>query len=378
MMTEAVGAESLTTLRQHTETLTTMTIVGDETSVTNSDAKINSENQTEKSTTSTAVGSEVTTTPRQQTKTSLTTPEAVVANPVIDDVETTMTDNPSDVEFDTNTADNEKDTTDNADDPLDEEFRAIDTFVTSLTVAKPSHHCTTNLAKVDPPDGCIDMSTYCTQNVHGLWRLATDEDGKRLSNHPRDTTKFEHLIASMKVKCLDVYFLQDTWLEDDEFDVDIGGYHVFRHNGPNGNHLHHGVAIVLSPRYYAGWKAAGAAPPIITDTASEFIGRFIGITIKLESRDKRGRTIKGKKKKETSLVLSLVSAYHPCHTEDDHERFLDVFDTLLSKLPPSEIIMGADINANVGRASREEEDNPFAPALGPHGLSNATQKAKTF
>ena len=120
----------------------------------------------------------------------------------------------------------------------------------------------------------------------------------------------------MKVKCLDIYFLQDTWLEDDEFNVDIGGYHVFCHNGPNGNHLHHRVAIVLSLRYYAGWKAAGAAPPITTDTGSEFVGRFIGIMIKLESRDKRGRTIKGKKKKETSLVLSLVSAYHPCRTED--------------------------------------------------------------
>jgi hypothetical protein len=96
------------------------------------------------------------------------------------------------------------------------------------------------------------MSTYCTQNAHGLWRLATDEDGKNLSNQPQDTTKFEHLIASMKVKCLDMYFLQDTWLEDDEFDVNIGGYHVFCHNGPNGNHLHQGVAIVLSPRYYTG------------------------------------------------------------------------------------------------------------------------------
>jgi hypothetical protein len=126
----------------------------------------------------TAVGFEVTTTPRQQTKKSSTTTEVVVATPVIDDVATTMTDDSSDVEFDTNTADNEEDTTDNADDPLDEEFRAIDTFVTSLAVAKPSRHCTTNLAKVDPPDGCIDMSTYCTQNVHGLWRLTTDEDGK--------------------------------------------------------------------------------------------------------------------------------------------------------------------------------------------------------
>ncbi len=135
------------------------------------------------------------------------------------------------------------------------------------------------------------------------------------------------------------------------------------------------MAIVLSPHYYAGWKAAGAAPPITTDTASEFMERFIGITIKLECRDKRRRTIKGKKKKETSLVLSLVSAYHPCHTEDDHERFLDVFDTLLSKLPQSEIVMGADIYANVGR---EEEDNPFAPALGPHGLSKRNSKGENL
>ncbi len=111
-----------------------------------------------------------------------------------------------------------------------------------------------------PPDGCVDMITYCPQNAHGLWRLATDEDGNRLSNQPRDMARFEHLIALMKVKCLDVYFLQDTWLEDEEYNVDIVGYHVFCHVGPNGNHLHHRVAIVLLPCYYTGWKAAGAAP----------------------------------------------------------------------------------------------------------------------
>ncbi len=277
-----------------------MTVVGGETSVTSSDAMINdSKSQTETPTTTTAVGFEATTTPRQQTTTSSTTTEVVVATPVINNVATTMTEDSSDVEFDTNTADSNKDATDTADyDPLDEEFRVIDTFVNSLAVAKPSHHHTTNLAKIDPPDGCIDMSKYCTQNVHALWRLATDEDGKKLSNQPQDTIKFEHLIASMKVKCLDAYFLQDTWLDNDKFDVNIGGYHVFHHNGPNGNHLHHGVAIVLSPRYYAGWKAAGAAPPITTNTASEFMEHFIWITIKLESRDQRGRTIKGKKRRK--------------------------------------------------------------------------------
>jgi hypothetical protein len=203
----------------------------------------------------------------------------------------------SDVDFDTNPANDDNDTIDNADcDPLDEEFRVIDTFVNSLTVVMPPRRRTTTLAKADMPNECLDTSTYCTQNAHGLWQLAKDDDGNRLSNQPRDTTRFKHLIALMKVKCLDEYFLQDTWLEDNEFDIDVGGYHVFRHNGPNGNHLHHGVVIVLSLRYYAGWKAAGAAPPITTDTASEFVGRFIGITIKLESRNKRGRTIRGEKK----------------------------------------------------------------------------------
>ncbi len=85
----------------------------------------------------------------------------------------------------------------------------------------------------------------------------------------------------------------------------------------------------------------------------------------------------GKKKKDTSLVLLLVSAYHPCRTKDNHERFLDIVDTLLSKLPPSKIVMGANINANVGRALQEDDD-PFAPALGPHGLSKRNSKGENL
>jgi hypothetical protein len=107
------------------------------------------------------------------------------------------------------------------------------------------------------------------------------------------------------------------------------------------------------------------------------MGCFIGITIKLDSHDKRGCTIRGEKKKDTSLVLLLVSAYHPCHTKDNPERFLDIVDTLLSKLLPSKIVMGADINANVGRALQEDDD-PFAPALGPHGLSKCNLKGENL
>jgi hypothetical protein len=91
----------------------------------------------------------------------------------------------------------------------------------------------------------------------------------------------------------------------------------------------------------------------------------------------KGCSVKGRNKKETSLVLSLVSAYHPCRTDDDHAQFLEIVDDLLSKLPPSEIIMGADINANVG-CNLQEEDDLFAPVLGPHGISKQNLKGKNL
>jgi hypothetical protein len=81
---------------------------------------------------------------------------------------------------------------------------------------------------------------------------------------------------------------------------------------------HRGVAIVLSPQYYAGWKAAGAAALITMLPDDEFVGCFIGLTVKLECRNKPGWKVKGRKKQETSIVLSLVSTYHPCHTESEH------------------------------------------------------------
>ena len=62
----------------------------------------------------------------------------------------------------------------------------------------------------------------------------------------------------MKLKDIDVYFVQETWLKGDVFDEIIKGYHVFRHNEGVGNHSFCGFAIILSPRYHEGWKAAGA------------------------------------------------------------------------------------------------------------------------
>jgi hypothetical protein len=58
----------------------------------------------------------------------------------------------------------------------------------------------------------------------------------------------------MKTKSLDVYIEQETWLKGDVFDEVINGYHIFRLNIDKCNHKFHGVAVILSPLYYAGWN----------------------------------------------------------------------------------------------------------------------------
>ena len=198
----------------------------------------------------------------------------------------------------------------------------------------------------------LDISTFATQNTHGLRRLPRDSEGKLITNTPYDYTRYEHLITMMKTKNLDVYFIQETWLEDDAFDEIINDYHVFRHNGGKGNHNFRGVAIILSPRYYDGWKAAGARPPLTTDATGEFAGRFISINITLKSFDRLGKQVRGKKGSK-HLALTLASVYHPCTktgADDVYIRFLDTLDTILGKIPTeNEIIMGADVNANIGR-----------------------------
>jgi hypothetical protein len=126
-----------------------------------------------------------------------------------------------------------------------------------------------------------------------------------------DYTCYKHLVALMKTKSLDVYFVQETWLEGDMFDEVINGHHKFRHNRGKGNHNFQGVAIILSPHYYAGWKAAGARPPLTTDAAGEFVGRYISINVIFNSRDRMGKQVR-RRKGDKHLALTLVSVYHPC------------------------------------------------------------------
>jgi len=73
-----------------------------------------------------------------------------------------------------------------------------------------------------------------------------------------------------------------------------------------------------------------------------------------------------------NLALTLASVYHPCTksgADDIYIRFLDTLDILLSKLPAdTEIIMGMDVNANIGKLD-DLQSSEFRSTLGPHGFA---------
>ena len=51
-----------------------------------------------------------------------------------------------------------------------------------------------------------------------------------IPNCERDTTKLEHLIHRMRVNDIDTWLVQETWLDDDDYDTIIGGYYSFQYD----------------------------------------------------------------------------------------------------------------------------------------------------
>ena len=98
------------------------------------------------------------------------------------------------------------------------------------------------------------MTTIYTQNARGLWRHPRDLNGDIIVDAPPDLTKLEYIIDFMQQHDVGSWLLQETWEEGDNFDTEIGGYHIFLHNADRGTtgrqHLFRGVAIILSPRFH--------------------------------------------------------------------------------------------------------------------------------
>ena len=76
-----------------------------------------------------------------------------------------------------------------------------------------------------------------------------------------------------------------------------------------------------------------------------------------------------------------MSVNHPCTKTGKDElylRFLETLDNLLGRaLAKSEIVMGADINSNIGKRDGIHSME-FRAALGPHGLPKCNMKGENL
>jgi hypothetical protein len=166
------------------------------------------------------------------------------------------------------------------------------------------------------------------------------------------------------------WLVQETWEEGDEFDIDVGGYHIFCHNSTKGKdgkwHLFKGVGIILSPQFYEAWHAAGSPPPI-TNPNDDFAGQFIQLNIKFYSFNSHGKSIKGK-----LLTIALILAYFPCN-DMKHEQFSTTFDSMLNSINSNTTVaIGSNINGRIGIRTCEDH----ARVICPHGIEHSNSRGK--
>jgi hypothetical protein len=100
----------------------------------------------------------------------------------------------------------------------------------------------------------------------------------------------------------------------------------------------------------------------------------------LASNNRVSKQVQGKHgKKQLTLILAFI--YHWCtKTGNDvtYLCFLDTLNALLNQLPAkSEIIMGTNINSNIGTLD-DLHSAKFCSALGPHGLLKSNKKGKNL
>ena len=111
--------------------------------------------------------------------------------------------------------------------------------------------------------------------------------------------------------------MPETGEEEDKQDMEVGGCHIFPHDGKKGdsgsNPLFKRVAQVPSPDYDRAGRATGLPLPITTDSTGECSGSVMRIARECQSYDGHGKGQTGQ-----CLTVALTSLGHPC-LEEAHE-----------------------------------------------------------
>ena len=114
----------------------------------------------------------------------------------------------------------------------------------------------------------------------------------------------------------------------------------------------------------------GQAGSLHSKSHSKYPGRLIGVTLSFPNRSNRAADTHSKRAKG-NIKLFLCSAYHPFDHAEQIE-FYNELDSFISNRPwNSELLLGADVNCNVGVRS-----TIFSDVVGPNGIGNRNQKGK--
>ena len=143
------------------------------------------------------------------------------------------------------------------------------------------------------------------------------------------------MIDIMARKKIDVYCIQETWLDGD-FIKEIDGYTIFHHGlkEQTCSRGQNGVAIILSPTFSKYYKLSGSLPPVIPQEDDISMGRFIGIKLDLKVKILKKGAFRKKNIKFETIKLFISSAYHPVH-EKDQIDFNTFLSSVYSSVPKS-------------------------------------------
>jgi exonuclease III len=202
--------------------------------------------------------------------------------------------------------------------------------------------------------------TILSHNVRGAKEIKA-RDGTRTNS------KFEYIALYMEEKNIDVYLLQETWLEGNVDHWCINGITFFTH-GPekqSSSRGRGGLAIALSKKALKAWIRAGK-PDIRRHGVMDDTTRIMGIDLKVPV---------GKSFENLTIFNIYAPSTHGNEIETVENFWTEVEDQLM-KLPKNSIpIVGGDINARIGtRPSHPLPDDKYFGPWGDARLNEAGTK----
>jgi hypothetical protein len=163
---------------------------------------------------------------------------------------------------------------------------------------------------------------------------------KESADMTRTTTKLETIAASMLKYLIDIYLIQETWLEGSK-DFTISEITFLMHaQEKQQGRGRGGVAIALSKKAKKTWDKADSTI-IKPDVAVNGTVRMMSIDIAVPSNN-------------TWETLSIFNVYAaPSDYDKDHiNHFWESLEHQITKKPATcQIIVGGDINASIGKTT---------------------------